>query len=249
METYKNADDFFEYARDRIYCRGEMNGDFDLEFITLVENFKQFINNPNYNIKLDLDKDNNNILHLIAKYSLYEFYEVIKQHQEFDNLKNQKNNFNFTPCDYANAFPYIVKFIIANITQNPIFYIPVLVSQNYYFKSNFNLLNDMKKDGLICEKYENQNEYIFKFFNNELSKRENISEEENNVFELIKDTIKMLPNNMFLNFDFCIEEKIKKKLQKSLIKKSCEIYLEKKKLNLDVYSESESENIIQDYDE
>lgn len=149
METYNNASDFFEYARDRIYCRGEVDGKFDLLFITLIEKFKQFINNPNYDIKLDLDKDSNNVLHLIAKHGLYEFYEIIKQHEDFESLKNQKNIFNFTPCDYANSFPYIVRFLIANISNNSMFYIPVLVTQNYYFKSFFNLLIDMKKDGLL----------------------------------------------------------------------------------------------------
>lgn len=60
----------------------------------------------------------------------------------------------------------------------------------------------------------------------------------------------MLPNDMFLNFDFSIIEKIKNIMQKSCIYTGSKILMKNKKLNLDLDdSDSDNENIIQDYDE
>lgn len=249
MEEYNNIESFFDYVRDRIYCNCESNGNPYTELAIIVEEFKKFIYKENYNINEDLDKDNNNVVHLIAKYNLHEFYDVKKQHPEFDNMKNQKNIFNFTPYDIVCSYTYILIYISAYVFNNQMSLIPILVTFDYRLKSNHKLLDVMPKDNFynafLCKK---KNEYMVFFYEYALSKvNEKISDDNEKKFALIKNVMQNLPDSFFDNIKNDTIQNISeiKKIidfinifiRNKTIEYACHVYIKKIKLNFDSKNE------------
>jgi hypothetical protein len=253
QENQNNAKNIINYILDRIYCQCESNGNFQEAVDKTTPKFREFIYDPNYNIEKDLDDDGNNISHLIAKYSLVDFYDEIKKHPKFDNIKNSKNKFDLTPYDIAKQYPFMINYISTFYSNNSMFAIPILVTRHYYMKAMYDLVDKMKNDNLIFNyHFEKTNKYLVQNLEIELSKNKaEISEETKVSFSFIILIIELLENEIFLSYNDDVYKKLEDVSKKKIVLNLCDAYLDRNHLNLsnsDSNSDSESENIIQDYD-
>ncbi len=248
-----SAKEIIDEIRDRIYCQCESNGSAKEAIEKIMDKFKNFLYQDNYDIENDLDNENNNILHLIAKSGLSDFYDIIKKHPNFDNIKNVKNKNGFTPYDIAKSYPFFIKYLISKLSNNPVFCVPILVTQHYYFESTFELIEKMKNDCLNDSfNYNNIKEYLKLYFNFEISKAKNTSEENKKLLELAMKIIIYLPNEIFMHYDINIHnhKNLNKIIEKTIIDSSLENFVEKQKILLadNNDSDSDGDNIIQDYE-
>lgn len=149
------------YTLDRIYCNGELSKEPKKGIDEGLIKFETILTDPEYDIFTDIDNDGNNVLHLIAMEGLYEFYDRMKKHKDFDKMKNKTNYYNMTPFDIATSRIYEVKKAIAHKYKNPFKLIPFLVTQNYYCESVPKLLNMMRNDNLVLSRDESENAKIY----------------------------------------------------------------------------------------
>mgnify|MGYP003339832565 CR=1 FL=1 len=82
-----------DYTVDRMYCESELNGNPTKGVEQGLVKLKELFASDNYSLEETDEKYGNTILHWIADQGLFEFYELIKQHPEFDNIKNKTNKF------------------------------------------------------------------------------------------------------------------------------------------------------------
>ena len=149
------------YVLDRIYCNGESSGNPQYGVQEGFEKLEILLSDPNYSLQNDKSKNGNNILHLIAEHGLYEFYERIKNHKDYDKLKNVPNDFNMTPFDIASVQVRAFRKTVAYRYQNPFTLIPIMVTEKYYSESVPKLLKQMKQDNLQLTRTEFENAKLF----------------------------------------------------------------------------------------
>jgi hypothetical protein len=85
--------------RDKLYL--QINSTTENDIINIL-------NDENYNIQNDIDENGNNVLHYLVMNCWTDYYNIVKNHKNFDKIKNAKNNFGFTPKDEAKCFPFII---------------------------------------------------------------------------------------------------------------------------------------------
>ena len=205
----KNAKIFFDSIADKIYCRSESTGNTKEAIIESIDQFENFINDKEYDIENDLDENKNNILHLIAKYGFSEYYDIIRNHPKFNNIKNSKNNLDFTPYDIARSFQNFAKLIISVIEHNEIIYIPIYVSFDYYIRSCCKIEIKMKDDNLYSNTNDGYLKYFMEpFFKNNILKLEktkdleSIKKYNNSILEYIIKEIKNIKSKYLEDIQF-----------------------------------------------
>jgi len=167
IKKYVGIYDFFYYVRDRIYSHGECDGNFKKAISEIKEIYDVFI--TNFDIT-STDDDGNNILHLIAKNGIYELYDFIKLHPNFDIIKNKSNNAGFTPYDISKSYPYLLEIAINSLkifTGNMC--IPFFVTYKYYITASYKTTQAMKNDNLIYNfEFDGIGKCILNYWNNKM---------------------------------------------------------------------------------
>ena len=132
---------------------------------------EKLLNNSEHDLSKDTDQQGNNILHLIAENGLFEFYMKVRDHRDFDKMKNQCNNLSMTPHDIISARPKLFKCIFSVVFQDPMTMIPAMVTSSYHNDAVPKLTDAMACDDIMLTRSNRENSKLY------FSQLRNINEE------------------------------------------------------------------------